>query len=117
MRVDIGFALAVIGWIIAGASEWKARKIILKQGRDLPQVLPPRCHPRRNEAWSSKPIPKKSNSDKWDALVRYDNEIAAAAEKLRSYGQTWIGKFGREYSALKEDRRYLPNMISAKFLT
>jgi hypothetical protein len=32
----------------------------------------------------------KDLGDRWDALVRYDDEIRAAAEKLRSFGEAWV---------------------------
>jgi hypothetical protein len=53
----------------------------------------------------------KTLVDRWQALVRYDNEISAAAEKLRPYGESWVDKLGQEFFALKEDRRYLDNIV------
>lgn len=52
-------------------------------------------------------------TDRWRALVRHDNEISAAAEKLRPYGDVWVDKLGQEFFALKEDRRYLDNIVHA----
>jgi len=48
---------------------------------------------------------------KWQALVQYDNEIRAAAERLRPYGENWIDELGRAYFALGEDRKYLENIV------
>jgi hypothetical protein len=48
---------------------------------------------------------------RWDALVRYDDEIRAAAEQLRPYGNYWVAKLGDAFFELDQDRRYLPNMI------
>jgi hypothetical protein len=49
---------------------------------------------------------------RWDALVRYDPEISAAAEKLRPYGDTWIARLGYDFFALEEERTYLPNIVN-----
>jgi len=49
--------------------------------------------------------------DKWDALVKYDPQISAAADKLAPYGDVWIDKLGQAYFALEEDRSYLPNIV------
>jgi len=50
-------------------------------------------------------------TDRWQALVRYDNDISAAAERLRPFGEAWVEKLGREFFALHEDRRYLANIV------
>jgi len=51
-------------------------------------------------------------TDKWKALVEYDNEIRAAAEKVRPYGQAWVDKLGHDFFALDQDRQYLPNIVA-----
>jgi hypothetical protein len=50
-------------------------------------------------------------NDRWQALVSYDNEISAAVEKLRPFGDSWVDKLGSAFFALKEDRRYLANIV------
>ena len=40
-------------------------------------------------------------------MLRFDDEIRAAAEKLRPFGDTWVAKLGQAYFALNEDRKYL----------
>lgn len=50
-------------------------------------------------------------ADRWNALVRYDEEISTAAEQLRPFGDVWISKLGQAYFALNEDRKYLPNIV------
>lgn len=52
------------------------------------------------------------HSKRWNALVRYDDEIRAAADALRPYGEQWITALGRDFFALNEDRAYLPNIVS-----
>jgi len=48
---------------------------------------------------------------RWEALVRYDDEIRAAAERLFLFGVVgWIG-WVKRFFALSEDRKYLPNIV------
>jgi hypothetical protein len=55
----------------------------------------------------------KSNATaRWNALVKYDDEIRAAAERLRPFGDTWVSKLGQDFFALNEDRKYLPNIVT-----
>jgi hypothetical protein len=49
---------------------------------------------------------------RWNALLRYDDEIRAAAEQLRPFGDTWVDELSQAYFALHEDRKYLPNIVS-----
>ena len=42
------------------------------------------------------------NQEKWQALQRYDPEIAAIASKLRVLGDKWVDEFGRAYLALDD---------------
>jgi hypothetical protein len=55
---------------------------------------------------------KTNVTDRWNALVKYDEEIRAAAEKLRPFGDFWVTELGKAYLALSEDRKYLPNIVS-----
>jgi hypothetical protein len=50
-------------------------------------------------------------SEKWNALLKYDPEISAAAKQLRAFGDRWVEELGRAYFALEEDRSYLPNIV------
>jgi hypothetical protein len=50
-------------------------------------------------------------TERWEALVRYDPEIAPAAEHLRPFGEKWVRILGRDYFALQEDRNYLPQIV------
>ena len=49
---------------------------------------------------------------RWEALVRYDDEIREAATKLMPFGSTWVDKLGEAFLALNEDRKYLPNIVA-----
>ena len=44
-------------------------------------------------------------------MVRYDDEIRAAAEKLFPFGDDWVERLGAAFFALSEDRKYLPNIV------
>jgi hypothetical protein len=48
---------------------------------------------------------------RWEALVRYDDEIREAALKLIPFGDIWVDRLGKAFFALNEDRKYLPNMV------
>jgi hypothetical protein len=65
-------------------------------------------NPNPNESICEAAFP----SDRWEALVRYDTEIAEAAKQLRPFGEQWVRELGRAYFILGEDRRYLPNIIA-----
>jgi hypothetical protein len=51
----------------------------------------------------------KFDHAKWDALLKYDKEISAIAEKLRPLGQKWLDEFASSYLALN-DKTYLPEI-------
>jgi hypothetical protein len=48
---------------------------------------------------------------RWEALVRYDDKIRAAAEKLFPFGDVWVDKLGEAFFTLNEDRKYLANIV------
>ena len=48
---------------------------------------------------------------RWEALVRYDDEIREAATRLMPFGAIWVERFGEAFFALNEDRKYVPNII------
>ncbi|MFT4116546.1 hypothetical protein [Bradyrhizobium sp.] len=50
---------------------------------------------------------------RWEALVRFDDEIREAAAKLILYGPIWVDKMGEAFFALNEDRKYLPNIVAS----
>jgi hypothetical protein len=49
---------------------------------------------------------------RWEALVRFDDEIREAAAKLIPFGSIWVDKLGEALVALNEDRKYLPNIVT-----
>lgn len=48
---------------------------------------------------------------RWEALVRYDDEIRVAAAKLFPFRDVWVDKLGEAFFALNEERSYLPNIV------
>ncbi|MDG4554859.1 MAG: hypothetical protein P9E24_11560 [Candidatus Competibacter sp.] len=46
---------------------------------------------------------------KWNALLKYDNDIAAIANKIQPFGQKWLDEFALSYFALN-DKQYLPEI-------
>lgn len=46
---------------------------------------------------------------KWNALLRYDKDIALIAEKLQPLGEKWVDEFASSYLALN-DKTYLPQI-------
>jgi hypothetical protein len=47
---------------------------------------------------------------KWNALVKYDPDIARIAEKLKPLGPKWMNEFASSYLALN-DKKYLPAIV------
>jgi hypothetical protein len=55
--------------------------------------------------------PQATKSVRWGALIKYDDEIRAAAEKLVPYGPEWVQQLGDAFFALDENRSYLANIV------
>jgi hypothetical protein len=51
-------------------------------------------------------VTKNYDVEKWEALVKYDAEIAVVAEILQPLGEKWMDEFARSYLALN-DKQYL----------
>ena len=47
---------------------------------------------------------------KWNALLRFDPEIAAAAEQVKPFGQRWMDEFAQAYLDLNQ-KSYLPQIV------
>ena len=48
---------------------------------------------------------------KWQALLKYDPEIAKVANKLRELGDEWVDEFAKSYLAIN-DKSYLPTIVN-----
>ena len=53
----------------------------------------------------------KNKTDKWNALVRFDDEIRSYTEELRTFGDAWVAELREAYFTLNEDRKCLPNIV------
>ena len=51
-----------------------------------------------------------SQMSRWNALIRYDAELAAADEKIQPLGQGWIGRLAKEYFAANS-KANLPRIV------
>src|SRR5262249_31692482 len=51
------------------------------------------------------------HSDRWNALLKYDDDIRKAAERLKPFGPAWVSALGRDFFALNEDRSYRTNIV------
>jgi hypothetical protein len=63
-----------------------------------PQVASTSTSPTDHTAYFDK--------NKWNALVKYDQEIGLIAEKLKPLGDKWVNEFAVSYLALN-DKKYL----------
>ena len=52
------------------------------------------------------PTADSYDANKWSALLKYDADVAAAADRIRPFGQRWIDELASSYLALN-DKGYL----------
>jgi len=52
-------------------------------------------------------------TERWNALARFDNEVRAAVEQLRPFGESLVNELAQAYFALNEDKQYLPKIVHA----
>jgi hypothetical protein len=50
------------------------------------------------------------DAERWNALLKYDPDIANAADQLRPFGDRWVDVFARDYLVLN-DKQYLTQII------
>ncbi len=55
--------------------------------------------------------PASFDRAKWNALLQFDKDIAAAAEQVRSFGEIWVEELGAAFFALN-DKTYLPEIVN-----
>ena len=64
-----------------------------------------------SRSFSDRLIPENNfDRAKWNALLQYDKDIEAAAEKIRPLGPKWMDEFGFSYLSLN-DKNYLTTII------
>jgi hypothetical protein len=51
------------------------------------------------------------DTEKWDALVKYDKDVASAVMMIGPLGQKWVDELARSYFALG-DKTYLQNIVA-----
>jgi hypothetical protein len=83
---------------IISPERYAIHKVIDMQRSMLPREAPSRLSPE--------------HLLRWNALLRFDPDISAAAENLRPFGESWLSELGQAYFALNEDRQYLPNIVN-----
>lgn len=54
------------------------------------------------------PAPKPYDVEKWEALMKYDDDIAMVVQKLRPLGQKWIDELAKSYLAINDKKYLLP---------
>jgi hypothetical protein len=59
---------------------------------------------------TSRPREKSFDREKWNALIKYDQDIAMLAAKLRPLGDKWVEELARAYLVLN-DKQYLPGIV------
>ena len=47
---------------------------------------------------------------KWQTLIRYDDDLRAAAERVRGFGQMWEDDLAEEFLKIN-DKTYLPKIV------
>src|SRR5262249_52105895 len=52
-------------------------------------------------------------TERWNALARFDNEVRAAVEQLRPFGESLVNQLAQAYFALNEDKQYLSKIVHA----
>jgi hypothetical protein len=98
--IYFGLILFLIYWFISSA----VRSGIVGAARSF-------THPRERQSKpSDNPAELPFDREKWQALRRYDPEIATIASKLGVLGDKWVDEFARAYLALS-DKKYLPNIV------
>jgi hypothetical protein len=51
---------------------------------------------------------KRYDLDKWRAVIKNDDAIAAVAEKLQPLGDKWVDEFARNYLAVNDKKQVWP---------
>lgn len=105
-----GALATILGAILFSRWVWAKRNALSSSVHGLKNTVLDRM--RRPSHIGSDGDLSQANAAKWAALVRFDPDISAAADKLRPYGTKWVDELGCGYFALNEDRRYLPQIVS-----
>jgi hypothetical protein len=115
----LGYALLVL----AAVGCWIVWQVVRRASAGVQAVISPeryaiqKVEQMQDNALFAKALLTTNNSypvptDRWNALVRFDEDIAPAADKLRPYGEKWVAELEHVYFSLNEDRQYLPRIVS-----
>jgi len=65
----------------------------------------------RTSAAGAQPNSRKGfDVERWNALLKYDPDIANVADQLLRFGDKWVDEFARDYLVL-DDKEYLPHIF------
>jgi hypothetical protein len=110
---DTNFMLVILGFLFAVPFQgfWYWRDV-----SKLPLDTTYSAVPTTSPVAASSPRMRSTQGitdreERWQALVRYDADVAAAADKLRPFGENWVEELCRSYFALREDKQYLPSIV------
>jgi hypothetical protein len=118
--IIVGIVLAIVG----GRRKTVITNVVqvsnvVPEQRDMrgPEISVPTARYREIEPAITEPAayippPPKDDFDrnKWDALLRYDPEIAQVVTKLGTLGQHRVDEFAKAYLAIN-DKSYLPVIV------
>ena len=84
--------------------------------REPPALAPPiDITPRREPLYQPRVTVAQSEPDydrkKWQALLKYDPDLAKVANKMQELGDEWVDELARSYLAIN-DKTYLPNIVA-----
>jgi hypothetical protein len=100
----IGIPVIIIGIIIILSSIGKGNA--KKTGEVVAAAMAEQLSRQNNSS-----APYGADREKWNALIRYDEDVSAAVEKLEPYGPAAIEKLRVVYGALN-DKSKLERMVS-----
>lgn len=103
----VGIILSVFVIAFTGVKDLVARKI---KSQPSPSENRDEPFPSKAEASSGQTRQKSFDVQKWNALLKYDQDIARVAEQLRPFGERWVDVFAQGYLALN-DKQYLPSIV------
>jgi hypothetical protein len=97
----VGGLAIVLGIILLGRWIWvKSNQLLANRNERLFSRKPIAMRSEKAQEPQNNDGQKNNVTDRWNALVRYDEEIRAAAEELRPFGDFWVTELGKAYLAL-----------------
>jgi hypothetical protein len=103
----VGVILSVAVMAFRGVKSWAERQDKLEP--EPSERNDESLHPE-TQTQTDRSQQKPFDVEKWNALLRYDDDIAKVAEKLRPLGDKWVDELARAYLVLN-DKQYLPSIV------